>query len=71
MLAQDQQTAITQKLVAWAAILAVPAAVAGIYGMNFEHMPELHGKYSYYILIGTVVVVCVVLYRYLKKVRWL
>ena len=39
-----QQTAITRRLAAWAAILAVPTAVAGIYGMNFEHMPELNGS---------------------------
>ena len=41
MAGQAQQNAITRKLAAWAAILAVPTAVAGIYGMNFEHMPEL------------------------------
>jgi magnesium transporter len=39
--------------------------------MNFEFMPELKGKYSYAILIGVVTVVCIALYRYLKKVRWL
>ena len=40
MAGQAQQNAITRRLAAWAAILAVPTAVAGIYGMNFEHMPE-------------------------------
>jgi magnesium transporter len=44
MTGQSQQTEITRKLAAWAAILAVPTSVAGIYGMNFEHMPELHWK---------------------------
>ena len=48
MTGQAQQTAITRRLAAWAAILAVPTAVAGIYGMNFEHMPEL--KWTYWIL---------------------
>ena len=38
---QMEQTEITRRLAAWAAILAVPTAVAGIYGMNFEYMPEL------------------------------
>ena len=38
--------------------------------MNFHNMPELHGRYSYYVLIG-VVVICLGLYRYLRKVRWL
>jgi magnesium transporter len=44
MTGQAQQTEITRKLAAWAAILAVPTAVAGLYGMNFEHMPELHWR---------------------------
>ena len=43
MTGQAQQTAITRKLAAWAAILAVPTAIAGIYGMNFEHMPSSNG----------------------------
>jgi magnesium transporter len=52
--------------------LSLPSMLLGTwYGMNFEHMPELAGKYSYAALIGTVVVVCAVLYRYLKKVKWL
>jgi magnesium transporter len=38
---QAEQTSITRRLAAWAAILAVPTAIAGIYGMNFEYMPEL------------------------------
>ena len=41
LVGQSQETAIAKKLAAWAAILAVPTAVAGIYGMNFEQMPEL------------------------------
>ena len=41
MAGQAQQTVIARRLAAWAAILAVPTAIAGIYGMNFEHMPEL------------------------------
>jgi magnesium transporter len=42
MTGHAQQIEITLKLAAWAAILAVPTAGAGLYGMNFEHMPELH-----------------------------
>ena len=41
LMGQSQATAITKKLASWAAILAVPTAIAGIYGMNFEYMPEL------------------------------
>jgi magnesium transporter len=44
---QAQQNDITRRLAAWAAILAVPTAVAGIYGMNFENMPELKWQYGY------------------------
>ena len=39
--------------------------------MNFKHMPELQGPYSYWILIGVVVLVCTGLYRYLRKVAGL
>ena len=44
MTGQAQQAHITRRLAAWAAILAVPTAVAGIYGMNFEYMPELQWR---------------------------
>src|SRR5690606_7725781 len=47
LLEQQRQGAITRKLAAWAAILATPTAVAGIYGMNFDHMPELRWTYGY------------------------
>ena len=47
LMGQSQATAITKKLASWAAILAVPTAVAGIYGMNFEYMPELASRYGY------------------------
>jgi len=44
LLEQQRQGAITRQLAAWAAMLAVPTAIAGIYGMNFEHMPGLRWK---------------------------
>src|SRR5918998_190698 len=62
MTGQAQQTEITRRLAAWAAILAVPTAVAGLYGMNFEYMPELKWRYGYFIVIGGVVSVCVALF---------
>ena len=65
------QGEVVKRLAGWAALLAAPTLVASWYGMNFEHMPELAGKYSYAILIGVVAVVCIALYAYLKKVRWL
>ena len=60
-----------RKMSAWVSILAVPTMIAGIYGMNFEHMPELHGRWSYPILVGAVALFCVALYRYLRRIRWL
>ncbi|HWS79194.1 MAG TPA: magnesium and cobalt transport protein CorA [Thermomonas sp.] len=65
------QGEIVKKLAGWAGLLAAPTLIASWYGMNFEHMPELHGRYSYAILIGTVALFCVLLYRFLRKVRWL
>src|ERR671917_293605 len=62
MTGQAQQTEITRKLAAWAAILAVPTAVAGLYGMNFEHMPELHWRYGYFVVLAFVGSVCAALY---------
>ena len=47
LMGQSQETAISKKLAAWAAILAVPTALAGIYGMNFHDMPELSSRYGY------------------------
>ena len=65
------QGEVVKKLAGWAGLLAAPTLIASWYGMNFQHMPELHGRYSYPVLIGVVLTVCLVLYRYLKKVRWL
>ena len=65
------QGEIVKKLAGWAGLLAAPTLIASWYGMNFEHMPELHGRHSYAILIGAVILFCVLLYRYLRKVRWL
>src|SRR5262245_26322045 len=52
----------TKRLAAWAAIIAAPTAIAGIYGMNFENMPELHWRYGYAVVIATIFVVCTVLW---------
>ncbi|HEY7459666.1 MAG TPA: magnesium/cobalt transporter CorA [Xanthobacteraceae bacterium] len=71
MAGQAQQTAITRRLAAWAAILAVPTAVAGIYGMNFEYMPELQWRYGYFLIVGAIFAVCVVLYFRFRKNGWL
>ncbi|WP_374468570.1 magnesium/cobalt transporter CorA [Phenylobacterium sp.] len=71
LLEQQRQGAITRKLAAWAAILAVPTAIAGIYGMNFDNMPELHARYGYYAVLAAIAVVCLGLYAKFKQSRWL
>ncbi len=62
---------ITKKLAAWAAIIAVPTMVAGIYGMNFEVMPELNWTCGYPLAVATMVVIDVYLYFHFRKVKWL
>jgi hypothetical protein len=59
------------RLAAWAAILAVPTAVAGTYGMNFEHMPELKWEYGYYMVVGAILSICGVLYARFRRNGWL
>ncbi|MEG3122666.1 magnesium/cobalt transporter CorA [Sphingomonas sp. GB1N7] len=71
LLEQQRQGEITRQLAAWAAILAVPTAIAGIYGMNFEYMPELKSRWGYPIVIGVIAVICIALYAQFKRVRWL
>lgn len=71
LLEQQRQGTITRQLAAWAAILAVPTAIAGIYGMNFANMPETHVWYGYYIILGVIAVSCGLLYRQFRKVGWL
>lgn len=71
MIGQTQQTDITRKLAAWAAILAVPTAVAGIYGMNFHDMPELGWRFGYPAMLGGTLVVCALLFWKFKRIHWL
>ena len=65
------QGEIVKKLAGWAGLLAAPTLITSWYGMNFVHMPELAGRYSYWVLIGIVALVCVSLYGYLRKIDWL
>ncbi|AEE45910.1 magnesium and cobalt transport protein CorA [Cellulomonas fimi] len=60
-----------RKISAWAAIAAVPTLVAGVYGMNFEHMPELTWHYGYPAALLGMTAVCVVLYRLFRRSGWL
>lgn len=71
LLEQQRQGAITRRLAAWAAILAVPTAIAGIYGMNFDVMPELHWRYGYFAVVIAIVAACIFLYSRFKRSGWL
>ena len=65
------QGEVVKKLAGWAALLAAPTLIASWYGMNFHNIPELSGRYNYYIVTVVAAVICIALYRYLRKVRWL
>ena len=61
----------TKRLAAWAAIIAVPTMVAGVYGMNFRHMPELSWAGGYPLSLGVMALACLGLYRGFKRSGWL
>ncbi len=65
------QGEVVKKLAGWAALLAAPTLIASWYGMNFHNIPELSGRYNYYIVTVVAAAICIALYRYLRKVRWL
>jgi magnesium transporter len=69
--ASIRQNEDVRKISAWAAILAVPTMIAGIYGMNFEHMPELNWGAGYPLVLAIIAVVCFFLYRNFKRIGWL
>ncbi|TDC24487.1 magnesium/cobalt transporter CorA [Streptomyces sp. 8K308] len=60
-----------RKITAWAAILAVPTMVCGVYGMNFDYMPELHWRFGYPLVIGVILVTCYAIHRGFRRNGWL
>ncbi|HEX5565683.1 MAG TPA: magnesium and cobalt transport protein CorA [Streptomyces sp.] len=60
-----------RKITSWAAIFAVPTMIAGIYGMNFEYMPELGWKYSYPAVMAVIVGICYAIHRGFRRNGWL
>jgi magnesium transporter len=60
-----------RRISAWVAIIAVPTAIAGIYGMNFEHMPELKWELGYPAAVLVMVAICTMLYYRFKRSGWL
>ena len=66
-----QQSDQTKKISAWAAIVIVPTLIAGIYGMNFDYMPELHWRYGYLVAISLMALIALTLFLYFKRRDWL
>ncbi|WP_330291825.1 magnesium and cobalt transport protein CorA [Streptomyces sp. NBC_00576] len=60
-----------RRITAWAAVIAVPTMVCGVYGMNFDHMPELRWQFGYPLVIGLISVICLTLYRSFRRNGWL
>jgi magnesium transporter len=60
-----------RKISAWAAIIAVPTLIAGIYGMNFDHMPELHWLLGYPLSVVLMGAAAGLLFRLFKRSGWL
>jgi magnesium transporter len=71
LLEQQRQGITTRQLAAWAAILGVPAAIAGVYGMNSANIAELQGTYGYPVVVAVILAICLALYIRFKKLRWL
>jgi magnesium transporter len=66
-----RQNEVVQAISAWAAIIAVPTFFASIWGMNFEHMPELTYRFAYPIALAVMFTATVLLYRFFKRIKWL
>jgi magnesium transporter len=66
-----RQNEVMKRLGAWAAIAAVPTLIAGIYGMNFEYIPELHYHSAYFVALGAMLAICAALWVGFKRADWL
>ena len=71
LLSAARQNDIVKKLGSWAAILAVPTAIAGIYGMNFKNMPELEWSFGYPASLLLMLAICSSLYYLFRRKAWL
>jgi magnesium transporter len=70
-LASVAQNEVVKRISSYAAIIAVPTFIASIYGMNFDHMPELHWRIGYPLSLVVMAGLVYLLYRYFKRVNWL
>jgi magnesium transporter len=71
LLESARQGDVSRKFAGWAAILAVPTAIAGIYGMNFQHMPELTWRYGYFVVLGVIAGLCGLLFYRFRRAGWI
>jgi magnesium transporter len=69
--ASNRLNVVMKALSAWAAIILIPTLIAGIYGMNFEHMPELDWRFGYPLALGMMAVAALLLYRAFRRRDWL
>jgi magnesium transporter len=65
------QNDVMKRFAGWGAIIALPTMVAGVYGMNFEVMPELHWSYGYPVVLTLIITLCSVLYILFRRAGWL
>jgi magnesium transporter len=66
-----QENEVTKKLAAYAALVAVPTLVAGLYGMNFQHMPELNWQFGYPLSLTIMALIDGYLFYRFRKAKWL
>lgn len=71
LLEQQRQSDITRQLAAWGGIIAVPSAIAGIYGMNFANLPATQTSGGYWVILGVMAAICGLLYWRFRKLGWL
>ena len=71
LLEAARQGEVSRKFAGWAAILAVPTAIAGIYGMNFQDMPELHWHYGYFLALALIFGAAGLLFWLFRRARWI
>ncbi len=71
LLEATRQNVLQRQFAAWASIAAVPTAIAGVYGMNFEFMPELHWRWGYFAVLGVIASVCGFLFARFRRAGWL
>ncbi|MBY0265132.1 MAG: magnesium transporter, partial [Burkholderiales bacterium] len=66
-----QENEVTKRLAGYAALVAVPTMIAGIYGMNFDHMPELRSPWGYPLTLAAMVLIDAYLFWRFRKAKWL